>query len=423
MHRLAWADADHDGDACKPARGADSLEHGRRRRSASGTAAKRPVDVRTRPVLTLARVRSEIMATDVAAALITALGALIVALLTWKGQRQNDAAVATLRSDLEERSAERAARRDYEYEARKRLYAEVAPLLFQLGESADAARGQIRGICDPSFWPRLALSRQSRDVLTEKGWIGSTAYDITYAAYALLTPLASYRIIQRRLTVIDLSLDSTVHAQWVLLAALYESFWRDEDIARLPPALTYDPRVDDWRTLRQTNPARHWWQGVTRGRLDNAIDLIVEVEDHGHGPVRVSTFGEFETMFREVALTGEEREKSLGAFANALFDFHPDTRPVFWRLLAIQAVLYGALHRLETVRGRELSHADVLRHLQFSEPLRRQFDVSGAEHVSDLASVVERYLASYVVPGLKDLEWGERGNSGVAHEAQAQRRR
>jgi biopolymer transport protein ExbB/TolQ len=42
-----------------------------------------------------------------------------------------------LASELEEQRAVRDARRDYEYEARKRLYAECEPLLFEAAELAE----------------------------------------------------------------------------------------------------------------------------------------------------------------------------------------------------------------------------------------------------------------------------------------------
>jgi hypothetical protein len=64
-----------------------------------------------------------------------------------------------------------------------------------------------------------------------------------------------------------------------LIRAVYESFSRDEELAQLGRRIDYEPRVAGWRMKRAENPAKHWWQGVTRGRLDNAIDLIVSEEN------------------------------------------------------------------------------------------------------------------------------------------------
>ncbi|MGE5265050.1 MAG: hypothetical protein ACM3S0_16845, partial [Acidobacteriota bacterium] len=79
---------------------------------------------------------------QVVTALIAAFASLTVAVITQivaiRNQRalaQNQQLLAQLQSDLAEKKAERDARRDYEYEARKRLY-EEADLYSHPGEKA-----------------------------------------------------------------------------------------------------------------------------------------------------------------------------------------------------------------------------------------------------------------------------------------------
>lgn len=51
-----------------------------------------------------------------------------------------------LKSELAKQQAEQDAQRDYEYEARKRLYQECEPLLFQLIEASETALNHIKDI-------------------------------------------------------------------------------------------------------------------------------------------------------------------------------------------------------------------------------------------------------------------------------------
>ena len=51
-----------------------------------------------------------------------------------------------VRAALADRNSAAAARRDYEYEARKRLYQHVEPLLFQLYEALEEAHYRVRSL-------------------------------------------------------------------------------------------------------------------------------------------------------------------------------------------------------------------------------------------------------------------------------------
>lgn len=340
----------------------------------------------------------------IVAAIISGVGVVISASIAGFNGRRTQRVNARLNRELEEfrdelasRSAETDARRDYEYEARKRLYEELGPLFFQLTELSDGALSEIVRLTDPDHWRRLEMTQERRKELQQSGWIGATSYDTVVAAYSLLAPLASYRFVQRRLTVVDIALDQRVMTQWVLIRAVYESFSRDSEIASLGAPIEYQPLVADWRALRTRDPAQYWWQGVTRGRLDNAIALVASDDD---GSARLLTFGEFEDVFTRAATGDDPNEKSLGAFANALFDFDPEARPVYWRLLAVQAVLHRAILRAGAHYVGLPSTEQLGCWLTFNDDLRARFDVAGAESVDDLAHVVNEYLRRNVRPAL-----------------------
>src|SRR5712692_9037207 len=82
----------------------------------------------------------------VIAAFIAAFASLLVAILGYFITKKNQSEVETLKAHLAEQQAERDARRDYEYEARKRLYHDYGPLLFQLVERSQVALNRIYNI-------------------------------------------------------------------------------------------------------------------------------------------------------------------------------------------------------------------------------------------------------------------------------------
>src|SRR5262245_54437043 len=94
-------------------------------------------------------------------ALVAAGAALVVALITHLSTRSNQHAIEELRDRYAESKAERDARRDYQYEARKRLYHECGPLVFQLAELSEAAFYRITGLAQTASQGNLGPGRRS----------------------------------------------------------------------------------------------------------------------------------------------------------------------------------------------------------------------------------------------------------------------
>lgn len=76
-------------------------------------------------------------------AIVAALSSLVVAGISYFSARKNAHDLESLKARLVEEQAEKNARRDYEYEARKRLYQQYEPLLFQLVELSESAKGFV----------------------------------------------------------------------------------------------------------------------------------------------------------------------------------------------------------------------------------------------------------------------------------------
>src|SRR5215813_10103522 len=147
-------------------------------------------------------------------ALISALASLLVAVITYVLNRSNQRQVEELKADLQEKQAEKNALRDYEYEARKRLYHECSPLIFQL---LDQAEGVINRIGN------LARTASQGNLEPGRTWLSRRYYkQSTY--YRFLSPLATLKLLQSRLTTIDVSLDSYLYCQYLLARQIYNSF-------------------------------------------------------------------------------------------------------------------------------------------------------------------------------------------------------
>lgn len=87
------------------------------------------------------------MTVETVLSIVAILGTVVVALINHlskkkieeaaqRNQKENQESIALLKSRLEEKKAEKDARRDYIYGAQKRLYKECEPFFFLLNEMA-----------------------------------------------------------------------------------------------------------------------------------------------------------------------------------------------------------------------------------------------------------------------------------------------
>jgi hypothetical protein len=236
---------------------------------------------------------------------------------------QNQAEIEFLRARLGEQGKERDARRDYEYEAHKRLYAECEPLLFQLADMAEHAEHRVYSIARSARLGKLPR------------WLDGDGYYLRSTMYKLMVPLVVFRLIQQRLTFVDLTLDEYIASQYRLLRLLYLTFTDSFDFAQIHPKLEYDPDVKSWQSKRKESEQIYWRQGLYLGTLDNAIDALIVTDKDGKS--RWKTYGEFESEFSDKS---SNTHKAFLTMADILDSFHPQKRPVLWRMLCTQTLVY-----------------------------------------------------------------------------------
>lgn len=221
------------------------------------------------------------------------------------------------------------ARSDYEYEARKRLYAEIEPLIFLLVGTCDEAAHRVR-----------SLARSARGGTLVR-WLSTPGYYTLSTMYKLYAPAAVARLMAERLTMVDLGLDAALRVQYRLARALLVSYTDAHDVAELAPHLPYFPDETAWRDLRVENPARYWRQGLTIGRTESAADALI-VREADRQP-RLITWGEFENAMHD---KNSAVYRAFDYVADLFAGFHPRQRPVMWRLLIAQSIIFRAFGSL-----------------------------------------------------------------------------
>lgn len=254
--------------------------------------------------------------------------------------RQTEIELKVLESNLAGQEAERDARRDYDYEARKRLYAECEPLLFQLVELAEGGIRHVRGIARSARQGNLQPDGNGWLATAEQGEGHSRGYYFNSTLYRVVAPLAYVHLLRRALTTVDFTVDPELREQYRITRWLEAAITDDFDLALQEPPLPYDPNHPDAAGQARNHPAVYLRQGLYMGRRDAAAEaLIVREKDM---PPRCMSFGEFED-----ALGSEDRrvQEAFEPVADLFLRFHPATRPVLWRVLVAQVHLYDALVR------------------------------------------------------------------------------
>lgn len=155
---------------------------------------------------------------DIPVAIITFLSSVVVALITSKLTLRNDERLKRLEQALNKKQTEDKARLDYEYEAKKRLYQEYEPLIFQMQESSESALNRI-----------MNLARDSRNgYLRPGGWLSDMkSYYLRSTIYRIFAPMVLFKLMRARLTLFDLNLNSQFNNQYLLAKILYRTFAKD----------------------------------------------------------------------------------------------------------------------------------------------------------------------------------------------------
>lgn len=260
-----------------------------------------------------------------AAGIAAAASLLTVWYTHWRvGRSSRD--LEALKDRLESSREDRSARRDYEYEARKRLYTEIEPLLFQLYEAAEQA-----------YHRALSLARTARNgnLGGDGGWLARDGYYLRSTLYTLLLPAVYFRLIQRRMTFVDLDVDATTKVKYELAKLYFIAPTDHYEFARLKPTLEYRPdTINAKRSVEKSVFAR---QGLVLGHVDQILEAMIVTSGDKE---RVVTYGEFENV-----LAAPNRIQPLKLLVEIFLDFEPASRPVLARAIIALALTAELLMR------------------------------------------------------------------------------
>ena len=324
-----------------------------------------------------------------AVAAISALVSIFLAVYNSRRAQEAQGAVEILKNELAKERSRDNARVEYEYHARQRLYEQYEPVRFQLLEAVETAKCQIE-----------TMSEQSLDHDLQR--LGSTPtgnYWLLGTIYHLLHPAAVFRIAQRRLTLVDLRIDKRINVEYTLAKRAYLILSHDTRMADIA-ALPYTPYVDGWRQKRKLDPSQFRRQGLPLGRLDNAIGtLLVKTGDAGE---RVATFGEFEAQFSNVSV--QDVSGPVGAARDLFSGFHPAMRPVLWRLLIAQFLIYKAL--FASIQRNEVALevlANPWRHVTAEERQSLAIPAHGVAQLPTPITDAVKYLQAQVISDVRRI--------------------
>lgn len=288
----------------------------------------------------------------VVAALVAGLFSLVGIVFTQRKTRQTQEAITRLQGEqgqalerlrgeqtqvleaiktrLGEEKDERAARRDYEYEARKRLYQECDPLLFQFVELSRNALGRITNI--------VQACKDGNLCPDGTGWLDHEGYYFLTMLYRLVVPCVIFQLLQRQLTLLDLRLDDRINTQFGLCRMLYLTFRDDWELSNMSPKLSYNPDHAEAATLIENEPSVYCRQGIYAGQLEQTVEALI-VSEPGH-PSRFLRYGEFVSAYHDEQ---SEVHQAFAPIGKLFYRFHPTTRPILWRVLMAQAYVYRAV--------------------------------------------------------------------------------
>jgi hypothetical protein len=263
------------------------------------------------------------------ASLVVAVLAAVAARLNTKKlhllQKEVDEHKTRLENELAEQREIGAARREYEYKAKVRLYEQCEPLLFQAIELAQNACYRIVS---------LANAARRGDIRADgSGWLDRHGYYFQSTAYSLLAPLTTASILRRRLTTVDLSLEPRLQLQYDLLKEIAVSFAHDFEFAEREPKLSYNPdRTDPGEPERELKlreePMKYHRQGLYAGILDMIVETMVDQSN-----TRCKSFGEFANDWKD---SNSKLNACIPDITDLFGGFHPQARPVLWRVLVAQ---------------------------------------------------------------------------------------
>ena len=240
-----------------------------------------------------------------------------------------------IESKLASQKSEEEARREYEYEARKRLYQEFEPLLFLLFEYSESSLVRIYN---------LSLAASKGNLNANVGWLAGygQGYYVTSTIYRLLLPMVIFKIMQQKLTLFDLDLVESYKIQYFLAKLVRIIFSEHYELANAKPQLRYKPTKYEY-SENEEGAEQNRVQGVPIGIIDNMLEKFITYDNKGN--LQILSYGEFEKRFFRPKV-----KEPFIEITHIFHNFHPRTSPVLWRILIAQVHVCRAFKKVSKMK-------------------------------------------------------------------------
>lgn len=235
-------------------------------------------------------------------------------------QRRSDEKLEKLKDELSKEAREHNARLDYQYEALKRLYNDVEPLLFSAQLAARSVHGRLRSMTE-----RISEGHITMD--PKKTWMNGGYYQQS-SIYRLFILLAAHSLVSRKISNFDITIEPDIGSKYAVLSIFRNIFVAHFDLARVQDfAVDYAPYDDVSDAEKKANPSKYEFQGLVRGDVERlaAAMLVGEATNR-----RLLEWHEFE---EGLADTNSELSAAYAPVAVIFDEFHPSTSPIVWRAL------------------------------------------------------------------------------------------
>ncbi len=269
------------------------------------------------------------IATAVAAAIATAVSAVLTGVISVYFKRQADAhierikgeqnqVIERIKANLSVENKSKEARIDYEYEARKRLYKEVEPLLFSAHIAVTSILGRLKALA-----ARTREGHISRDL--KKTWMADQYFQRS-TVHRLFLPMTYHRLLSRRVSQLDLTLEPLIGRKFMALGIFEDIFVDHFNLAQMETsAIPYDPYAEITDKERKSHPEKYGFQGLVRGEVERLISATISSDANGQAPLEWFRFDE------EIRRTDSELSIAYVPVRELVVSFHPITHPVVWR--------------------------------------------------------------------------------------------
>jgi len=223
---------------------------------------------------------------------------------------------------------------EYEYDARKRIYLECAPLMFQLINVSENALFKISDIVYQSG--KLTDKGQPSLIAPGKKF-GDEGYNFYKSSsfYKLFAPIASFKLLNDKLSKEDLDMDPRMMIQFEVGKYIFFSFSGDRAIAKLLGDENYESRVDENPNVRQ---------GIWGAEIEKLCAYFIE---HGQKETRLKRYDEFDKDYKKWKLGESVSDLASSTFEileKLFYQFNIDrNNMILWRILIDQTRMYISL--------------------------------------------------------------------------------